>query len=55
MEIWPYTPDVKKKLDKMGIWRPLLGPQALYIHLMGSNPRFRAVLVDRVKPRLVLL
>ena len=41
MEIWPYTPAVKKKLDKMGIWRPLLGPQALYIHLMGSNPRFR--------------
>ena len=41
MDIWPYTPDVKKKLDEMGVWRPLLGPQALFIHLMGSNPRFR--------------
>ena len=28
-------------MEKKGLWRPLLGPQALYIHLMGSNPRFR--------------
>lgn len=41
MNIWPYTPEVKKKLDTMGVWRPLLGPQALFIHLMGSTPRFR--------------
>ena len=41
MSIWPYTAEVKKELEDKGLWRPLLGPQALYIHLMGSNPRFR--------------
>ena len=41
MSIWPYTIEVKNEMEKKGLWRPLLGPQALYIHLMGSNPRFR--------------
>lgn len=41
MNIWPYNLKVMKELEAKGLWRPLLGPQALYIHLMGSTPRFR--------------
>lgn len=44
MNIWPYTPEVKKKLDKMGYWRALLGPQALFVHLVSSERRFRECL-----------
>ena len=59
MNIWPYTVEVKKELEKKGLWRPLLGPQALYIHLMGSSPRFRegflVVLEDQERLRPVLL
>ena len=41
MNIWPYNLKVMKELEAKGLWRPLLGPQALFIHLMGSTPRFR--------------
>ena len=41
MNIWPYNIKVKKELEEKGFWRPLLGPQALFIHLMCSTPRFR--------------
>ena len=41
MNIWPYNKKVKEELEAKGYWRPLLGPQALFIHLMCSTPRFR--------------
>lgn len=44
MNIWPYTPEVKKKLDDMGYWRALLGPQALFVHLVSSNRQYRECL-----------
>ena len=44
MQIWPYTPEVKQKLDSLGYWRALLGPQALFVHLVSSNRRFRECL-----------
>lgn len=44
MQIWPYTPEVKKKLDDMGYWRALLGPQALFVHLVSSNRQYRECL-----------
>lgn len=44
MQIWPYTPEVKKQLDDMNYWRPLLGPQALFVHLVSSNRQYRECL-----------
>lgn len=44
MNIWPYTPEVKKALDKKGFWRALLGPQALFVHLVSSNRHYRECL-----------
>lgn len=44
MNIWPYTPEIKKKLDSMGYWRALLGPQALFVHLVSSNRKYRECL-----------
>lgn len=44
MQIWPYTPEVKKQLDDMGYWRALLGPQALFVHLVSSNRQYRECL-----------
>lgn len=44
MNIWPYTPEVKKHLEDLGYWRALLGPQALFVHLVSSNRCYRECL-----------
>lgn len=44
MEIWPYTLEVREAGLKKGYWCPLLGPQALALHLAVSEPRFREIL-----------
>jgi len=44
LNVWPYTPEVKKEMDKLGIWRPLLGPQALFVHIACTRPNVREIL-----------
>lgn len=44
MQIWPYTPEVKRALDEKGYWRALLGPQALFVHLVSSHRNYRECL-----------
>lgn len=41
---WPYTPEVRAEALKLGVWTPLLGPQALFMHLVSENRRFRECL-----------
>lgn len=44
MEIWPYTLEVREAGLKKGYWCPLLGPQALALHLTVSMSKFREIL-----------
>lgn len=41
LALWPYTPEVKAAAEKLGVWRPLLGPQALFVHLVSHNRKYR--------------
>lgn len=44
IDAWPYTPEKKKKLEEMNVWRPLLGPQALFVHIACTRPNVREIL-----------
>lgn len=44
LNIWPYTPEAKAELDKMHVWRPLLGPQALFVHIACTRSDVREIL-----------
>lgn len=41
METWPYTKEVRDAGLKKGVWCPLLGPQALFCHLMMAEKKYR--------------
>lgn len=41
MNSWPYTPEVYKVAKATGKWCPMLGPQALFVHLMCSETKYR--------------
>lgn len=44
MEIWPYTLEVREAGLRKGYWCPLLGPQALALHLAVSETKYREIL-----------